>query len=191
MSKNIKSFKKTAQRYAKALFELINDDVNKASIDGQIQEIILFIENNNDFKRITMSPLLTPSNQENIIADLFSYDDDRKVKIDVLLFKFISSLARNGRLAILENIILEYKELVSKNKNEELVTITSALALDEDVKEELKNNLTTKIGKSIILEYKLDPSIIGGIILQIGSKLIDCSVKYKLTKLNYAMKGAN
>ncbi len=100
-------------------------------------------------------------------------------------------MGKNGRLAILLTILKEYSFFISKKNNEKEVLITSAIELDDKTKEEIKNDLSKRLSKKVFLTHKIDTEILGGIVMQIDSKLIDCSVRYKVNKLKYAMKGLN
>ena len=118
-------------------------------------------------------------------------DYRNSAKLEKNIMSFLLVLGRNGRLSYLEAIIKSYNLLMSKKRNEQEVFITSAVSLEENVKEEIKLNLSKKIRKEVLLSHKIDPDILGGIVMQIGSQMIDCSTKYKFIKLKQAMKGAS
>ena len=189
MSKKSKTSPKIALRYALAIYEIGEKNNNQKILESQLTDIEKFIHTEKDFKKIIISPLLNAVNQEDIIMKVFSGND--KFKLEKNIMSFLLVLGRNGRLSYLEAIIKSYNLLMSKKRNEQEVFITSAVSLEENVKEEIKLNLSKKIRKEVLLSHKIDPDILGGIVMQIGSQMIDCSTKYKFIKLKQAMKGAS
>ena len=126
-----------------------------------------------------------------MIEGVFSVNDKKKIIVSEEMFKFFKVIASNRRLNILKNVLYSFLNLV-KSMNQELnVKVTSAVPLNENILLQIKGVFSNKTKKQINIVSYVDKSIIGGIILQIGSNLIDASIKSKILKINNVIKGAN
>ena len=126
-----------------------------------------------------------------MIEGVFSVNDKKKIIVSEEMFKFFKVIASNRRLNILKNVLYSFSNLV-KSMNQELnVKVTSAVPLNENILLQIKGVFSNKTKKQINIVSYVDKSIIGGIILQIGSNLIDASIKSKILKINNVIKGAN
>ena len=126
-----------------------------------------------------------------MIEGVFSVKDKKKIIVSKEMFKFLKVIASNRRLNILKSVLYSFSNLV-KSMNQELnVKVTSAVPLNENILLKIKGIFSNKTKKQINIVSYVDKSIIGGIILQIGSNLIDASIKSKILKINNVIKGAN
>ena len=101
---------------------------------------------------------------------------------------FIKVVARNGRLFALPTIIASFRALAAKARGEVVADVTSAVPLNSAQIASLSDTLKAKIGKTVTLQEHVDPSLIGGLIVKVGSQMIDSSLKTKLTAMKIAMK---
>jgi F-type H+-transporting ATPase subunit delta len=113
----------------------------------------------------------------------------RTLKLDALTTKFLGVLARNRRLAQLGAMIASYRALASAHRGEVTAEIVSAHPLDKAQVTALKAQLKTKVGRDVAVDMKVDPAILGGLVVRIGSQMIDTSIRTRLNTLANAMKG--
>ena len=126
-----------------------------------------------------------------MIEMVFSVNDKKKIIVSEQIFKFFKVIASNRRLNILKSVLYSFSNLVKSMNQEVNVKVTSAVQLNEKNLLQIKGIFSNRTKKQINIISYVDKSIIGGIILQIGSNLIDASVKSKILKINNVIKGAN
>ena len=120
------------------------------------------------------------------------YNKRREYLIDKLTIKFCGTLANNGRLIFIHEIIDVFLSEVSRINGEVQAEVTSSFELDKEQQNKVESAISEATGvKKIILSTKVDETLIGGLIVKIGSKMIDNSIKTKLNRLEIAMRGAN
>jgi F-type H+-transporting ATPase subunit delta len=155
-----------AGRYATALFGLARDENQIDAVTRSLDTLEAAITESADFRA------LTPT-----------------LGIDPTTAKFIGVLADNGRLSELKSVIKAVRQLAAGHRNETTAEITSAFPLDDKQVAALKGNLKTRIGRDVAIDAKVDPSLLGGLVVRLGSQMIDASIKTKLNNLALAMKG--
>ena len=111
------------------------------------------------------------------------------LQIDPLTANFLGVLAQNGRLGELRNVIRMVRMLALGHRGETTAEVTSAHPLDDAQVAQLKANLKSRIGRDVAIDAKVDPAILGGIVVRLGSQIIDASIRTKLNTLATAMKG--
>ena len=126
-----------------------------------------------------------------MIEGVFSVKDKKKIIVSEEMFKFFKVIASNRRLNILKSVLYSFLNLVKSMNQEVNVKVTSAVPLNENILIQIKGIFSNRTKKQINIVSYVDESIIGGIILQIGSNLIDASIKSKISKINNVIKGAN
>ena len=173
-----------AGRYASALFELARDERQIESVSNSLNTIKAVLAESPDFKAITSSPLINREEASKAVAAT-----SLALGIDPLTRKFLGVLAKNGRLSQLDAVIRTFAHLAAGHRGETTAEVTSAFPLKDDQVAALKANLKARAGNDVAIEAKVDPSILGGIIVRLGSRMIDASIKTKLNNLAYAMKG--
>ena len=114
---------------------------------------------------------------------------DGRDALDKLTANFMGVLAQNGRLGQIANVIRNYNLLVARHRGEITAEVTSARPLDDDQIEAIKQNLRNRMGRDIAVDLNVDPAILGGLVVKIGSRMIDGSIRTKLNTLAHAMKG--
>ena len=182
MSKN-KGFSITsAERYSLALYELANEKNILLQVESQSLSIINLILSSKDFSNLIKDPT---NNQENLIKIINSISDDNK--FEILLKNFLSFLITKRRFFYLEQILRSFIEICSQKRGELKAELKSAKELSGDeilkITDELKKNFSSKIK----LNYKHDKSLIGGLIVQVGSTMVDTSIKNKLQQIENRM----
>ena len=182
MSKN-KGFSITsADRYSLALYELASENNILSQVEVQSLSILNLISSSKDFLNLIKDPT---NNQENLIKIINSISDDNK--FEILLKNFLSFLITKRRFFYLEQILRSFIEICSQKRGELKAELKSAKELSSDeilkITDELKKNFSSKIK----LNYKHDKSLIGGLIVQVGSTMVDTSIKNKLQQIENKM----
>jgi F-type H+-transporting ATPase subunit delta len=174
-------------RYAKALYELATEKKLVSKIVKDFHDIKTLLENNHMFLNMIKNPSISKvDKQSSVIAVL------TKMKVDKLTIKFCGTLAVNGRLIYLKQIQDVFLSLVSKINGEVQAEVTSAFKLDKDKQKQVETAVSEATGvKKISLSLIVDETLIAGLIVKIGSKMIDSSIKTKLNRLELAMRGTN
>ena len=168
--------------YSQALYELAEEGKILGQIEDQVSAVIKLISESKDFTSVIKDPTLKQEDQINII-NLIS----EKFGFNELFKKFINFLIFKRRLFYIENILKDYLKLCSNKRGEVEAKLLVARELNEQEKDKIKKDLTDNFGSNIKLNYKYDPTLIGGLIIQVGSVMIDTSVKNKLQKIENKM----
>lgn len=173
-----------AGRYAIALFELARDAKAIDRVSTSLDSVRDALANSPDFAELTTSPLLgrAPATRAVMAAA-------GSMGLDQTTTNFLGVLARNRRLSQLTPIIRAFRQLAARHRGELTAEVTSAHPLDADQVDALKRNLRTRFGTDVALDATVDPAILGGIVVKVGSQMIDGSIRTKLNTLALAMKG--
>ena len=173
-----------AGRYATALFGLARDEQQIDAVTRSLESLEAAMTESADFKTLVTSPLIGRADAGKAIRALTP-----SLGIDAITAKFLGVLADNGRLAELKAVIKAVKKLAAEHRGETTAEVTSAHPLADDQIAKLKSNLKARLGRDVAIDAKVDPSILGGIIVRHGSQMIDASIRTKLNTLANAMKG--
>ena len=174
-------------RYAKAIYELAEEKKILAKIVDDFMSLKKLLKDNDSLSNVVKSPATSKSEKQNLILKILS-----KVKAQQLTIKFFGTLANNGRLILINEVIDDFLSEVSRINGEVKAEVTSSFKLDQDQERKVVAAISEATGhKKIILSANVDQSLIGGLIVKIGSKMIDNSLKTKLNRLEIAMRGTN
>lgn len=173
-----------AGRYATALFELARDEKQLQTVSGSLAALKAALAESEDFQRLTTSPLI--SRDEAVKAVGATAD---AMKLDPITTNFLGVLAQNRRLGQLGNTIRAFNLLAAAHRGETTAEVTSAHPLSDDQVAALKKNLNTRLGRDVAVDLTVEPAILGGLVVKIGSQMIDGSIRTKLNTLAHAMKG--
>ena len=191
MEQNTQFSTEVSRRYSKALYKVANEENSEQKIYNEVNNLIDLLISDDKFTKLFSSPLLSSKNQLKLINNLFSDTDKKKIKVSKSVLAFLKILAKNGRLKILLSSLKGFKSLVKSLHQEVNIHLTTALPMDEENVKKIKVILSKKTDKKINIISNVDKKIIGGIILQSGSYLIDASIRNKILKLNNIKKGVN
>jgi F-type H+-transporting ATPase subunit delta len=172
-----------AGRYASALLETANEQGQLAAIEADIDTVQGALAESDDLRRMVRSPVFSAEDQAKALDALLG-----RIGVNPLTLNFFKVLARNRRLFAAEDIIRAFKALAAEARGEVQAEVTSAVALNDSQLDALKEQLKNSVGKDVQLEATVDPSLLGGLIVKIGSRMIDSSLKTKLATLNTRMK---
>ena len=173
-----------AGRYATALFGLARDEKQIDAVTRSLATVEAAIAESPDLRTLATSPLI-----DRVDAGLAMRAVTPTLGIDPITGKFLGVLADNGRLSELKAVIKSVRQLAAAHRGETTAEITSAHPLDDKQVAALKANLKTRLGRDVTIESKVDSSLLGGIVVRLGSQMIDASIKTKLNNLALAMKG--
>ena len=173
-----------AGRYASALFDLARDQRQIETVSKSLDTVKAALAESPDFKAVTTSPLINRAEAAAAIAAAAG-----SLGLDPLTTRFLGVLANNGRLSQLDAVIRTFARLAAAHRGETTAEVTSAYPLNDDQIAALKANLKARGGSDLAIDARVDPSILGGIVVRLGSRMIDASIKTKLNTLALAMKG--
>ena len=180
-----------SRRYSKALFKVAVKENSEQVIYDEVINLLDLFKSNDIFAKLFLSPLLSSKSQLKLVNNLFSTTDKKKINVSKNVLAFLKVLAKNGRLRILLGALYSFQNLVKAMYQEININLTTAFPISEDNVNKIKNILLKKTDKKINIISNVDKNIIGGIILQSGSSLIDASIRNKILKLNNIKKGVN
>ena len=174
-----------AGRYAVALYALAIDISKVDSIHDELGRLSDLIDESQDFRKLLESPILSREEQQRAITTIME-----KAGADALTVKFLGTLASNGRLSALPRIIQAFQQEHARRRGQVAAEVISAVALDNSRKVVVEKTVARLAGSDkVSLSIRVDPSLIGGLVVRIGSRMIDSSIKTKLSRLESAMKG--
>ena len=185
MSKN-KGFSLTsAERYSLALYELANESNLLKQIESQSLSILDLIDSSEDFSNLIKDPT---NSQEDLIKIINNISNNNK--FENLFKNFLSFLIIKRRFFYVDQILKSFIETCSKKRGELKAELKSAKELSNDEISKITDELTQNFSSKIKLNYKYDKSLIGGLVVQVGSTMVDTSIKNKLQQIENRMIGA-
>lgn len=171
-------------RYAVALFDLAREGNVLDTVAQSLAALKSAVAESADFKGLINSPVLSRDASAKAIAAVAA-----AMNIDPLTTKFLGVLAENRRLSQLPAVVRAYETLLSNHKGEARAEVTSAHPLTGDQVAALSASLKARVGREVAVDAKVDPAILGGLVVKIGSQMIDSSIRTRLNSLAQAMKG--
>lgn len=173
-----------AGRYASALYELADSAKVLDAVAGDLRALRTMLETSDDFARLVSSPVLTRGAQ---VAAVTALAD--KAGFDSLTVKFVGLLAQNRRLGALRSTVAAFLSQLALRRGEVTAKVTSAQAMGAKHLDAVTKALATSLGSKVALEARVDPALLGGMVVRVGSMMIDSSLATKLQKLRLSMKG--
>jgi F-type H+-transporting ATPase subunit delta len=174
-----------AGRYATALFELALEEKALDAVNADLDRFTALLAGSPDLTRLVRSPVFSADEQARALEAVLS-----KAKIGGLAAKFLQVVTAKRRLFAVREMVRAFRALVSKHKGETRAEVVVAEALADKHLDALKSAIAAVAGKNVSLDVKIDPSILGGLKVQLGSRMIDASLKTKLNSIRIAMKEA-
>ncbi|KTT14747.1 hypothetical protein SB14R_24010, partial [Pseudomonas oryzihabitans] len=172
-------------RYATALFELARDEQSVDQVRADLDKFEAMLNDSADLKRLVRSPVFAADAQLKALTAVLD-----KAGIAGTSAKFLKVLTANRRLFAVADVIRAYRARVAKFKGEASAEVTVAEELSNKNLDALKAALKSVTGKDVALNVKVDPSIIGGLVVKLGSRMVDSSLRTKLNSIKNAMKEA-
>ncbi|WP_420961423.1 F0F1 ATP synthase subunit delta [Brucella sp. IR073] len=172
-----------ARRYAGSLFDLALEANSVAAVEKDLDRFEALLNGSDDLKRLVTSPVFATDEQEKAIAAVAD-----KAGITGLVGNFLRVVASNRRLFVLPGMIEAFRQIAAEHRGEISAKVTAAHELTATQQNELKATLKSVAGKDVTIHVTVDPSILGGLIVKMGSRQIDTSLRTKLSSLKLALK---
>ena len=171
-------------RYASALFDLASENGTVSAVEGDLEKIDAAIKGSDDFAALIRNPQVSrdaAAKATDAVAQVLG--------LSPLTRNFLGVLAANRRLSALPEIIRAFAAIAAAQRGEATAEVTSAHALNDDQVEQLRQKLEAREGRKVKIKTSVDPELLGGLVVTIGSKRIDSSIRTRLNSLAQAMKG--
>jgi F-type H+-transporting ATPase subunit delta len=172
-------------RYATALFELAREEKSIDAVRADLDRFDGLLNDSADLKRLVRSPVFSADAQSRALTAVLD-----KAGITGISANFLKVLTANRRLFAVTDVIRAFRALVAKFKGEASADVTVAETLSDKNLDALQSALKSVTGKDVTLNVKVDPSIIGGLVVKLGSRMVDSSLRTKLNSIKHAMKEA-
>ena len=172
-----------AGRYATALFELAKDGHSLDAVASDLTRFNEALDAFDDLKRLMKSPVFSAEEQSRALGAVLD-----ELKIEGLTKNFFLLVAKNRRLFATPDMIRAFRAMLARERGETSATVTAAAKLTESQLTALKQALTAALGKTVMLDEQVDPSLLGGLVVKVGSRMVDSSLRTKLNSLKLAMK---
>jgi F-type H+-transporting ATPase subunit delta len=174
-----------AGRYATAIYELADEAKALDDVARELTDLRDLIAANEALSKLVRSPLITIKKKQAAMAAILE-----KAGASVLVARFIAVIAQNGRLFATTEIINAFLAELARRRGEVKATVTAARTLNENQTQTVMEILRQMGGDKVTMDVEIDPSLIGGVVVRVGSRMIDSSLKSKLQRMQLAMKGA-
>ena len=173
-----------AGRYAIALFELARGQRQIESVAKSLDALNQALVDSKEFAELIASPVVSRSDAGKAFAAL-----NVQLGLDPITANFLGVLARNGRKSQLRAVIRAFRRLATDHRGETTADVVTARPLNDDQLAQLRAQLRTRAGRDVNIDATVDSNILGGIVVKLGSQMIDASIRTKLNRLALAMKG--
>jgi F-type H+-transporting ATPase subunit delta len=167
----------TAFTYAQSILELANEQKQAEAIGQELAALKQIIDQNTGVREVFTNPAISAEERDQLLQRVF------KGKISPLLFNTLGVLNQHNRLGLISQIAQAYEELLEKQLGKVEVDLTVAQKLDQKQLDEAKRRISQALGRDAIVHQYVDDGIIGGMIMRVGDKLIDSSVRYQLAAM--------
>ena len=183
MAESSQSVSGVAERYASSLFDLALEHNALEAVSGALDQFQSLVDGSDDLKRLVRSPVFTADEQLGAISSILD-----RAGISGLAANFIKVVASNRRLFAVPGMIKAFGDIYARHRGETSADVTSAHALSAVQENELKAALKGVTGKDVAINVTVDPAILGGLIVKVGSRQIDTSLRTKLSTLKLSLK---
>nr|WP_275981946.1 F0F1 ATP synthase subunit delta [Frigidibacter sp. ROC022] len=172
-----------ASRYATAVFELAREGKALAQLESDVDALDAVITENAEFRGLISSPVVSRGDQRRSIDAITA-----KMGLSEVMQNTLSLMADKRRLFVLPQLVVVLREMIAADKGEVTAEVTAAKTLTKAQSEKLASTLKNAVGKDVKINLAVDESLIGGLVVKVGSRMIDSSVRSKLANLQNAMK---
>jgi F-type H+-transporting ATPase subunit delta len=173
-----------AGRYASALFELANEQNQLDEVDSDLGKFQDLLNQSDDLNRLVKSPAFAAEEQQRALGAVMDW-----AGVGATTGNFLKVITRNRRLFAAEDMIKTFRALLARHRGEVTADVKSAVALTDAQLTALKDKLKTSYGKDVRLDASVDPSLLGGLVIKIGSRMFDSSLKTNLSNLKVVLRG--
>ncbi|WP_397542703.1 F0F1 ATP synthase subunit delta [Roseovarius salis] len=172
-----------AERYATAIFEISQEDKSLEKLEANIADLSAALDESEDLRNFINSPILSRAEMAKGIAAIAD-----KMGLAPVLKNGLGVMAEKRRLFVLPQLLAKLREMIAEHKGEVTADVVSAKALTKAQSEKLAKTLKANVGKDVNIKATVDEGLIGGLVVKVGSKMIDTSIRSRLNSLQNAMK---
>ena len=172
-----------AARYATAVFELAKEGKKLKAIETDVDALAAAMDESADFRDLIHSPVYSRAQQEDAVTALA-----KQMKLSPVVGNTLALMAQNRRLFVLPQLVSTLRAMISEHKGEMTADVVAAKALTKTQEAALAKSLKASVGKDVKINATVDETLIGGLIVKVGSKMIDTSIRSKLAALQNTMK---
>ena len=172
-----------AERYASAVYDLAKEGKKVKNIEADLDALHAVLNDSEDFRNLIHSPVYTRDQQGAAVAALA-----KEMELSPVMTNTLALMATKRRLFVLPQLVKTLRAQIAEDKGEVTAEVTSAKALTKAQSDKLAKSLTASTGKTVTLQATVDESLIGGLVVKVGSKMIDTSIRSKLNSLQNVMK---
>jgi len=172
-----------AARYATAIYEITKEEGATAALETDINALQSAFAESEDFRALISSPIYSRAQQEEAIKTLSG-----KMGLTATMANTLALMAQKRRLFVVPQLLATLRDIIAEDKGEITADVVSAKALTKAQSEKLSKTLTASTGKTVTLNETVDESLIGGLVVKVGSRMVDTSIRSKLNSLQNAMK---
>ena len=184
MAKNSGGVTALATRYATALFELAVEEKNLDVVAGNLTSLQGLLLDSDDLQRLVKSPVLSREDQVRAMAAILS-----KAGAADLTMRFVGLLAEHRRLLVLSAVIDRFNQMLAAHRGEIRAQVTSAQTLSDKRLDAIRTALSGALGGDVAIDAQTDEDLIGGLVVRVGSRMVDASLRSKIQRMQLAMKG--
>ena len=172
-----------AERYATAIFEIAQENNDLSGLETGLDDLGVALNESADFQSLIQSPLISRSDQRDAITAISG-----KMELAPVLQNSLALMADKRRLFVLPQLLRALRALLAEERGEVTADVASAKELTTDQIEKMSASLQKSVGKTVKINATVDESLIGGLVIKVGSKMIDTSIRSQLSSLQNAMK---
>ena len=183
LSDQASTSKGIAKRYATALFDLASETDDISSLEKNVETLTRAIDESPDLNSLISSPIYSRDQQKNAVGAIA-----KKMGVSAVMKNTLSLMADKRRLFVVPTFLSVLKDLISESKNEITAEVVSAQSLSKGQVEKLGKSLKNNFGKDVKINATVDPTLIGGMVVKVGSRMIDTTIRAKLNSLQNTMK---
>jgi len=173
-----------SSRYATALFELADSDKALDTVASDLAVVQRMVDESPDLRQAMQSPVVRREDQADAVTALAE-----RAGLGHLVRNFLGVLARNRRLWALPHIVESFNAKLAARRGEATAEVVSAIPLDHEQLAAVKDSVSRYAGKAVLLKTSVDPNLLGGLVVRIGSRMVDASLRTRLQQLELAMRG--
>ena len=175
-----------ANRYATALFELADDQSRLDEVAADLTRLVSSIDESQDLQRLVRSPILNRKDQGKAMTSVLE-----AMEVGELTKNFVGLIAQNRRLFALTDMVKGFLDELARRRGEVSAEVTAARSLSESQVAALQESLQRSLGGKVSISHEVDPTLIGGMVVKVGSRMVDTSLRTQLNKIQIAMKGVS
>ena len=175
-----------ANRYATALFELADDQSRLDEVAADLTRLVSSIDESQDLQRLVRSPILNRKDQGKAMTSVLE-----AMEVGDLTKNLVGLIAQNRRLFALTDMVKGFVDELARRRGEVTAEVTAARSLSESQVAALQESLQRSLGGKVSISHEVDPTLIGGMVVKVGSRMVDTSLRTQLNKIQIAMKGVS